>query len=59
MRVGLADGDCNNREFLRELKNHDYRGMICLEAPRSGDREWFAQQDLAYAKSLLKDLNMA
>jgi len=33
---------------------HD--GPICVEAPRSGDREWFAQQDPAYLGSVLRDL---
>jgi sugar phosphate isomerase/epimerase len=58
-QVGLADGTFNNREFLRELKSTNYSGMIGVEAPRSGDREWFAQQDLAYVRSLLHDLDMA
>jgi sugar phosphate isomerase/epimerase len=59
LRVGLADGDINNREFVRVLQQNDYRGFLCLEAPRPGDREWFAQQDLAYIRALLRDLNQA
>jgi sugar phosphate isomerase/epimerase len=55
--VGLADGDINNREMLRSLKSAGYNGPICIEAPRPGDREWFAREDLAYLQSLLKDLN--
>ena len=43
LRVGLADGDINNREFVRALWQSGYRGFLCLEAPRPGDREWFAQ----------------
>jgi sugar phosphate isomerase/epimerase len=38
------------------LKEAGYDGPICIEAPRSGDREWFAQADIAYLKALLKDL---
>jgi sugar phosphate isomerase/epimerase len=57
LRVGLADGEVNNRELLRCLQQIGYNGPLCIEAPRSGDREWFAQQDLAYLKSLLKDLD--
>jgi sugar phosphate isomerase/epimerase len=56
LRVGLADGEVNNREFLRALVQSGYRGMFCLEAPRPGDREWFAQQDLAYVKAVLRDI---
>ncbi len=33
-----------------------YEGPICVEAPRPGDREWYAQQDLAYVRALLADL---
>jgi sugar phosphate isomerase/epimerase len=56
LRVGLADGEINNREFLRLLKKSNYSGFIGLEAPRQGDREWFAQQDLAYFRSIMQDL---
>lgn len=54
--TGLGDGEINNREFLSLLKAQGYDGPLCIEAPRSGDREHFAQQDLAYIKSLLDDL---
>jgi hypothetical protein len=33
-----------------------YQGPICIEAPRGGDREWFARQDLIYLRSLLDEL---
>jgi sugar phosphate isomerase/epimerase len=57
-RVGtaLAEGDINNRQFLRLLMGIGYQGPVCVEAPRGGDREWYAQQDLAYIKSVLEDL---
>ena len=54
--LGLAGGQINNREFLRLLKDRGYDGPVCIEAPRPGDREWFAQQDLAYVKSVLEDI---
>ena len=56
LRVGLGEGQVNNREFLRLLKKTGYAGPLCIEAPRPGDREWYAQQDLAYLKSVLNDL---
>ena len=55
--VGLGDGEINHRIYLKVLKESGYNGPICIEAPRPGDREWYAQQDIAYLKALLKDLN--
>jgi sugar phosphate isomerase/epimerase len=55
-RVGLADGDINHREYLRLLAEAGYRGPLCIEAPRPGDREWYARQDIAYLKSVIADL---
>ncbi len=54
--TALEDGEVNNREFLRLLKDSGFSGPICVEAPRPGDREWFARQDLAYVRSVMKDL---
>lgn len=54
--TGLADGEINHRAYLKLLKEAGYAGPICIEAPRAGDREWYAQADLAYVKALLKDL---
>lgn len=56
MRVGLAEGQLNHRQMLRALKERGYAGMLCVEAPRPGDREWFARQDLAYIRAVLEDL---
>lgn len=56
LATGLGDGDINHREYLRLLKASGYSGPICIEAPRAGDREWYAKQDLAYIKSVLDDL---
>ena len=54
--TGLGDGQINHREYLRLLKQIGYKGPIGIEAPRPGDREWYAVQDLTYIKSVMKDL---
>ena len=41
---------------MRLLLAAGYDGPLCIEAPRAGDREWFARQDLAYLKAVLRDL---
>lgn len=56
MPTALAEGQINNREFVRLLIEAGYDGPLCVEAPRGGDREWYTVQDLAYLKSVLKDL---
>jgi len=56
LATALGEGEVNNREFLRLLMEIGYEGPLCIEAPRPGDREWYAQQDLAYLESLLADL---
>jgi sugar phosphate isomerase/epimerase len=56
--TSLAEGDINNRHLLRLLKDMGYEGPICLEGPRAGDREWFAQEDIAYLRRLMKDVGM-
>jgi sugar phosphate isomerase/epimerase len=56
--TGLADGEINTRQLLRHLATIGYAGPLCLEAPRPGDREHFAQADIAYLKRLLADLGM-
>jgi len=53
--TALADGEINHREYLRLLIEHGYTGPLCVEAPRSGDREWYARQDIAYVKALLEE----
>lgn len=52
----LGDGVINHREFLNLLREAGFDGPICIEAPRQGDREWFAQQDIHYLKSVLRDI---
>lgn len=55
--TALADGEINHRQYLRQLQRLGYSGPICLEAPRSGDREWYAHHDIAYVNTLLDDLD--
>jgi len=59
LRTALSQGTINHRAYLKKLMEVGYKGFICLEAPRNGDREYFAQEDLAYAKSLISDYNSA
>ena len=52
--AGLSEGEINHREYLRLLIAHGYKGPLCVEAPRPGDRECFAQQDIAYVRGLVE-----
>jgi len=54
--VDLGDGEINHREYLRLLKESGYNGPVCIEAPRRGDREWYAKQDIDYVKSVINDI---
>lgn len=54
--TGMGDGCINNRAFLRILHEQGYAGIVCLEAPRAGDRDHFAQSDLAYTKAVCEYL---
>lgn len=56
--TGLSEGEINNRALLQALKEHGYAGPICIEAPRGGDREWYARQDLAYLRSVMDDVGI-
>lgn len=56
IRTGLGDGEYNNRHILKKLREAGYEGPICMEAPRQGDREWFARQDLAYLKTVMREI---
>ena len=55
--TSLADGHINNRKLLKALQAINFSGPIGIEAPRAGDREWFAKEDTNYLKSLLDDLD--
>ena len=56
LKTSLDDGEINHREYIKLLKDTGYKGPICIEAPRTGDREWYAQQDLKYIKSVIEDV---
>ena len=48
--TNLGDGEINHRAYLAKLREVGYSGPICIEAPRNGDRLWFAKQDFEYFK---------
>lgn len=50
----LSGGIINIREQINRLLASGYNGPIAIEAPRPGDRELFAREDLAYVKELLE-----
>lgn len=56
IRVGLGEGDINNREYLKILKETGYEGPLCIEVPRKGDREWYMKKDLEYLRKLIEEL---
>ena len=56
--VGMGEGEINHREYLRLLKENGFSGPIGIEAPRQGDREWFAQQDIAYVKAVMREVGL-
>jgi hypothetical protein len=39
LATALGEGEINNRQFLRRLLGIGYKGAICVEAPRGGDRD--------------------
>ena len=58
LRTLIEDGEINHRHYLKLLKKVGYKGYICLEAPRDGDREWFAKKDIKYVKELMQDIGL-
>ncbi len=53
MATGLGDGDINHRAYYAKLLEVGFTGPIGIEAPRGGDRIWFAKQDIDYFKSVM------
>ena len=53
MATGLGDGDINHRAYYAKLLEVGFTGPIGIEAPRGGDRIWFAKQDIEYFKSVM------
>lgn len=52
----LGDGQVNNRNLLAGLFRDGYEGPLCIEAPRRGDGEWFARQDIEYLRHVVNSL---
>ncbi len=52
--TALSQGEINHREYLMRLREMGYDGPIGVEAPRPGDREYFAAEDMAYIKTLVE-----
>lgn len=50
--MALSDGEINHRIYLAKLREVGFDGPIGIEAPRPGDRRYFAEQDFAYFKSI-------
>lgn len=55
--TALASGDINHRAYLKKLDSLNFGGLIGIEAPRPGDGEWYAKEDLAYIRALLENIN--
>ncbi len=52
----MSDGVINNRRFLELLRAIGYEGPIALEAPRQGDRDHFAQEDIGYIRQACNEI---
>ena len=50
--TNLSDGEINHRAYLEKLHEVGFCGPICIEAPRSGDRVWYAKCDYEYYKAI-------
>jgi len=55
--TSLSAGQVNNRKLLAGLLASGYCGPFCIEAPRRGDGEWFAREDIEYLRHLLASLS--
>jgi sugar phosphate isomerase/epimerase len=56
---GLADGCIDNRVWMQHLKDTGNDSPVCLEAPRQGDRDFFAKDDIEYFKRILEGIGWA
>ena len=54
--TALGEGVINHRIYVKKLKAIGFQGLVGIEAPRPGDRELFAENDLHYIKSVIADL---
>jgi sugar phosphate isomerase/epimerase len=53
---GLKDGVIDNRVWAQTLKDTGNPSPICLEAPRQGDRDLFAKEDIEYFRWILEGI---
>ena len=53
----LSEGGINHRAYVKKLYQVGFGGPIGIEAPRPGDREWYAKQDLAYIREVMADID--
>ena len=56
MPTALSDGEINHRIYLKKLKSVGFKGPIGIEAPRGGDRVYYAEQDFSYFKSVMDSI---
>ena len=54
--TSLSEGEINHRIYLKELKETGFNGPMGIEAPRPGDREWYAYKDFDYVKSIINSI---
>lgn len=54
--TNLSDGEINHRAYLEKLHEVGFCGPICIEAPRGGDRLWYAKCDYEYYKAIADSL---
>ena len=53
MPTALSQGEINHCAYLEKLEDIGYAGPIGIEAPRPGDRWFYAKEDMAYMTYLL------
>ena len=54
--TALGEGEVNHRAYIKKLNEIGFKGLVGIEAPRPGDREYYAVKDLEYIKSVISDL---
>ena len=54
--TALSEGEINHRIYLEKLQATGFNGPIGIEAPRPGDRKYYAKMDYEYIKTVIKDL---
>lgn len=54
--TALGEGEINHWIYLEKLREIGFTGPIGIEAPRPGDRIWYAQKDLEYCKAVIASI---